>query len=673
MEHMSEKAVKSILLAQIHAKYYKSKQLDTEHLLLGIMSDQTPEPNLPMYQNLPTFTIKNVIGEMTREENGNRAAVAAPTHDALILSQDVREVFTLANKEREARGNVFITPELILYTMVGIDCHASKIIRHLKVDVSLLKTTLLKEITDAVPSNDSKQIFPLFKRILTSEPVIGRDREMTRLVNILNRKTKSNAIIVGEAGVGKTALVYGLAHHIKEELYELDTTALIAGTSERGELEKKLYDVIKFFKGNDDRILFIDEIHSLIGGQGPTRGKASASGGSMDDGPTIANILKPPLARGEMRVIGATTHQEYRKYFQNDAAFDRRFQPIYVEEPTLDATLTILKGVKYLYEEFHNVVYTDKALEAAVYLSHRYIPRRKLPDKAIDLIDEAGTIEYFTVTEETIQKIIHQQTNIPMHILQGTATENPDIYHLLTNHILGQDDAMEAISRVVRRTAVDFRDPKRPAASLLFEGPSSCGKTEAAKYLARITNRHLIHLDMSEYMESFSVNSLIGSPPGFAGYDDAGKLTQQVKHHPYSLILFDEIDKADPSIYNLLLQILEDGRLTDAKGVVYDFKNTCIVMTSNKENVFERPELVNRLDDIIRFKPLDRKAILALSNRYLKDLRERVKSLGYDRPITIEDFRNVAKASNAREIKRNIKNLENDIADYILATGSWAT
>ena len=420
-------------------------------------------------------------------------------------------------------------------------------------------------------------------------------------------------------------------------------------------------DVIKYFKNNPDRILFIDEIHTLIGGPG---GGTVAT--SDDDGANIANILKPALARGELAVIGSTTYDEYALYFQNDSAFSRRFQPVFVKEPSPETALLILQGLKYIYEEFHTVTYTEKALEAAVYLSVRYLPARKLPDKAIDLIDEAGSAEYFTVTEKAIQKIIHQQTGIPMSILEGQSGRIPDIQGILNESIMGQPEAMASVSAVIKRVSVDFRDPKRPAAALLFQGPSSVGKTETAKLIARLTNRELIRLDMSEYMEPFSVASLIGTPPGFIGFEEGGKLTKQIKQNPYSLILFDEIDKAHPDIYNILLQLLDEGRLSDALGKTYNAKNCFIILTSNSPAKF-RPELVNRFDEIIEFKELDRDTIRKLTTKYLRELAEKLQSLGYEYPLANLDlFRRMSQASNARDIKRNISNLEKDIADYIL-------
>jgi ATP-dependent Clp protease ATP-binding subunit ClpC len=564
------------------------------------------------------------------------------------------------------------------------------------------------------------------------DPVIGRQREIERVMQILSRRTKNNPVLIGEPGVGKTAIVEGLAQRIiagdvpetltGKHLYTLDLGALVAGSRYRGDFEERLKKVLKEIRTRGDIILFIDEIHTLVG--------AGAAEGAID----AASILKPMLARGELQTIGATTLEEYRKYLEKDSALERRFQPIQVDEPTVAETIQILTGLREKYEAHHRASYTDQALVSAANLAERYIADRHLPDKAIDLIDEAGsrmrinrrpatpeleTIESRLVDvrtrkesaiqdqqyeraaqlrdeerllvaerseaeasvgeaadvigsiidEEQIAEVLAQWTGIPVQSL--TEEETAKLLRMedeLHKRIVGQHEAIQAVSRAIRRTRAGLKDPKRPAGSFIFLGPSGVGKTETAKALAEFLfgNEHaLIQLDMSEYMEKHTVSRLVGSPPGYVGYDEGGQLTEAVRRKPFSVVLFDEIEKAHPDVFNTLLQILEDGRLTDSQGRTVDFKNTVIIMTSNlgtqdlkrksigfasdseeisytkiKEKVTDalkkqfRPEFLNRIDEVIVFHELTMDEVKSIVDLMLVRIREQLKSQALDLVLT---------------------------------------
>ncbi|MDR0946730.1 MAG: ATP-dependent Clp protease ATP-binding subunit [Ruminococcus sp.] len=527
-----------------------------------------------------------------------------------------------------------------------------------------------------------------------TDPVIGRENEITRVIQILSRRTKNNPCLVGEAGVGKTAVVEGIASLIAtgkvsenlrgKHIFSLSLTSMLAGAKYRGDFEERLKAVIEEVTENKNIILFIDELHTVVG--------AGAAEGAID----AANILKPQLARGELQIIGATTLEEYRRYIEKDSALERRFQQVLVNEPSPDEAIGILKGVRGLYEDFHNVTITDSAIKAAVEMSVRYVPERFLPDKALDLIDEAASKVKLTknastqslgdiaeslrrlmnskkaapevrpkVTEEEIAEVIAGSVGIPVTKL--TAKEEEKLSHLeeiLSNRVIGQTGAVKAISDAVRRARSGLRDPSRPC-SFLFCGQSGSGKTELARTLAEAVfgdENALIKLDMSEYMEKHSVSKLIGAPPGYVGFEDGGKLTEKVRRRPFSIILFDEIEKAHPDIYNILLQITEDGVLTDSNGRSVNFKNTIIIMTSNigaeklakktqlgfgdAEITYEqnksavlseikkifRPELLNRLDETIIFESLSEESLKKIAQKMLGELTARASGLG----ITLE-------------------------------------
>lgn len=586
------------------------------------------------------------------------------------------------------------------------------------------------------------------------DPVIGRDKEIARVIEILNRRTKNNPVLIGEAGVGKTAVVEGLAQQIvdgsvpeklqNKRIISLNMVSMVQGTGVRGQFEQRMQKLIKELEEQSDVILFIDEIHEIVG--------AGNAEGGMDAG----NIIKPALARGELQLIGATTIKEYRN-IEKDSALARRFQPVDVKEPSIDETIKILQGIRKRYEDYHHVKYTDDSIEAAVNLSSRYIQDRFLPDKAIDLLDEAGsrmnlTIPYVdsakieerltaakdlkeqasqnedyekaayyrdqvekyeklkdqkvdpdkipTITEKIMNKIVEEKTNIPVGDLQKQ--EKNQLKNLeddLQTNVIGQNDAVATVSRAIRRNRVGFNKSGRPIGSFLFVGPTGVGKTELAKQLAHQifgSEDAMIRFDMSEYMEPYSVSKLIGSAPGYVGYEEAGQLTEQVRHNPYSLILFDEIEKAHPDVLHLFLQILDDGRLTDSQGRTVSFKDTIIIMTSNagqgikeasvgfaaentKEEQFKRvlgqyfkPEFLNRLDDIVEFNPLEKKELikivdlmLANTNKMISDHNLHINVTDSAKEKLVEEGYNPA--MGARPLRRTIQEeIEDKVADYTL-------
>jgi len=551
------------------------------------------------------------------------------------------------------------------------------------------------------------------------DPLVGREREIQRMMTILARRTKNNPILLGDPGVGKTAIVEGLAQKVAagevpaklrgKRIYTLDMGALVAGSRYRGDFEERLKKLIAEAQQRGNTILFVDEIHTLVG--------AGAAEGSVD----ASNILKPALARGELQVIGATTQDEYRKYFEKDAALDRRFHPVDVEEPTKDETLEILRGLKSRYEEAHHVVYTDDALKAAVDMSVRYLSKRFLPDKAIDLIDEAGAAASLDVVDpastpvteigpDQIAEVLQVWTGVPVTaVMEDEAARLMTMEAELGLRIVGQDEAISAVSRSIRRARAGLSDPKRPIGSFIFLGPTGVGKTETAKALAEFLFRDekaLITLDMSEYQEKHTVARLIGAPPGYIGHDEGGQLTEAVRRRPYSVVLFDEIEKAHPDVFNSLLQILEEGRLTDSQGRVVDFRNTVIVMTSNlgtdrlqksglgfaqelvdpssnhkvmanemKKGLQEhfRPEFLNRVDEIVVFTELSREQVRQIVDRLIAEISGRAAEKGIELVLTdaAKDFlseKGYDPKLGARPLRRTVQTmLQDKLAERILA------
>ncbi|MHB1949246.1 MAG: ATP-dependent Clp protease ATP-binding subunit ClpA [Gammaproteobacteria bacterium] len=490
------------------------------------------------------------------------------------------------------------------------------------------------------------------------DPLIGREDEIERTIQILCRRRKNNPLLVGEAGVGKTAIAEGLARFIIEKkvptileesvIYALDLGSLLAGTKYRGDFEKRLKSVLHQLKEQKGAILFIDEIHTIIGA-------GAASGGLMD----VSNLIKPLLASGDLTCIGSTTYKEYRGVFEKDHALARRFQKIDVKEPTIEQTIEILKGLRSRFETHHNLKYTDESLEAAARLAARYISDRRLPDKAIDLIDEVGAFQYLTpeinrkkiIETVDIEKVVSKVARVPE---RNVSTSDREVLRNLTRDlrmmIFGQDDAIETLGAAVRLARSGLRDPVKPIGSFLFSGPTGVGKTEVSKQLAKILGIELIRLDMSEYMERHTVSRLIGAPPGYVGYDEGGLLTEAVNKHPHSVVLLDEIEKAHPDVFNLLLQIMDHGTLTDTNGRKTDFRHTILIMTSNAgADIMDKvaigftpqdstsdslqavtkmfsPEFRNRLDAIIPFKALDDKTILHVVNKFMMELEVQLET-----------------------------------------------
>lgn len=490
------------------------------------------------------------------------------------------------------------------------------------------------------------------------DPLVGREDEVERTIQILCRRRKNNPLLVGEAGVGKTAIAEGLARLIVEKkvpnvleesiIYALDLGSLLAGTKYRGDFEKRLKSVLHQLKEQKGAILFIDEIHTIIGA-------GAASGGLMD----VSNLIKPLLASGDLTCIGSTTYKEYRGIFEKDHALARRFQKIDVKEPTIEQTIEILKGLRSRFESHHNLKYTDESLEAAARLSARYISDRRLPDKAIDLIDEVGAFQYLVpeanrkklIETIDIEKVVAKVARVPE---RNVSTSDREVLRNLIRDlkmmIFGQDDAIETLGSAVRLARSGLRDPTKPIGSFLFSGPTGVGKTEVSKQLAKILGIELVRIDMSEYMERHTVSRLIGAPPGYVGYDEGGLLTEAVNKHPHSVVLLDEIEKAHPDVYNLLLQIMDHGTLTDTNGRKTDFRHTILIMTSNagaelldktaigftpQDNASDSlqavnrvfsPEFRNRLDAIIPFKALDNKTILHVVNKFLMELEVQLES-----------------------------------------------
>ena len=572
------------------------------------------------------------------------------------------------------------------------------------------------------------------------DPVIGRDKEIARVVEILNRRTKNNPVLIGEAGVGKTAVVEGLAQAIvsgqvpeklaNKEVIRLDVVSLVQGTGIRGQFEQRMQQLIQEVSKDENVILFIDEIHEIMG--------AGNAEGGMDAG----NVLKPALARGEFQLIGATTLNEYRK-IEKDAALARRFQPVEVEQPSVDETIQILNGIKGRYQDYHHVTYTNDAIEAAAKLSDRYIQDRFLPDKAIDLLDEAGsrknltlktadphtieneihtaeahkqqavesqdyekaafyrdqvyrltkakkdaeenhTDQAATVTAADMQKIVEEMTNIPVSDLQKQEQNQlKNLDKQLEDHVIGQNEAVDKIARAIRRNRIGLNKSGRPIGSFLFVGPTGVGKTETAKQLSKLlfgSKDAMIRFDMSEYMDKTSTSKLIGAAPGYVGYEEAGQLTEQVRRHPYSLILLDEVEKAHPDVMHMFLQILDDGRLTDSQGRTVSFKDTIIIMTSNagtgdmvasvgfgaeaagqtksvisKLTNYFKPEFLNRFDDIVEFNALTKDDLMKIVGLMIDDVKERLVDLGFDPKM------------GARPLRRVIQeHIEDQIADYVL-------
>jgi ATP-dependent Clp protease ATP-binding subunit ClpC len=670
-----------------------------------------------------------------------------------------KKIFEQAFQEARQLGEQAIAPEHLLLAITSDpESLAAKVLIMQGVDLMELRSLLIKNAGEKVASSrfignsgyeDRKNtpkggILDQYGRNLSQEvkngkidPVIGREREIERVIQILGRRTKSNPVLLGEPGVGKTAIAEGLAQRIHDgdipellqdkQVFALEMGSLLAGTRFRGDFEERLKGIVEEVRKSGKIILFIDEIHTLVG--------AGAMGGAMD----AANILKPALARGELQCLGATTLNEYRQHIERDAALERRFQPVMVGEPSIEQAIEILQGLKTTYEDFHKVKYDPKAIEAAVNLSSRYINDRFLPDKAIDLLDEAGSRTHLryslqskspgevndesplinpeslipVVDAEEIAQIVASWTGVP--VTQLTQTESESLLNIedrLHERIIGQNEAVSAVSRAIRRARVNLKNPNRPIASFIFAGPTGVGKTELTKALASLlfgSESNMIRLDMSEFMESHTVSKLIGAPPGFVGYNEGGQLTEAVRRQPYTVVLFDEIEKAHPDVFNLLLQLLEDGRLTDSQGRKVDFKNTLIIMTSNiGSKVIEkggnglgfeiaddlnqaryqqicnrvgeelkqyfRPEFLNRLDEIIVFRQLTREEVTSIADILIEDIAAQLAEKGITLEVTAA-FKDLVinegydPSYGARPLRRALTRRLEDILAEAMLTG----
>jgi ATP-dependent Clp protease ATP-binding subunit ClpC len=750
-EYFNEKAIKNVVLAQEEARNTGHNLVGTEHILLGVIGEGTSTAaELLANLDIGLDQTRNLALEIVGKGSGFIPANIPFTPKAKRI---LEQAF---NEARQLKSN-FISPEHILLAMIKqTDNMAVKLLTKQNVNLRQLRTDLIKKLgeTEVVAAGNQDNPFGFgggreqstklkeFSINLTDlaregklDPVVGRFPEIERAVQILGRRTKNNPILVGEPGVGKTAIAEGLAQRIVEgdvssllagkEVISLDMGSLLAGTKFRGEFEERLKSIVEEVRKAGNIILVIDEIHTIVG--------AGAMGGAMD----AANMLKPALGRGEIQCLGSTTLDEYRQYIERDASLERRFQKVMVGEPSVEDAIEILQGLRKTYEDFHKVKYTDEAIRTAVISSERYITDRFLPDKAIDLIDEAGSRTHLNhclqskeenqgdvatinpealtpvVDEEAIAKIVAAWTGVP--VTKMTETESEALMYLeddLHGRVIGQDEAVKAVSRALRRSRSGLGDRHRPIASLFFSGPTGVGKTELAKALATQmfgSQEAIVRIDMSEYMESHTVSKLIGSPPGFVGYDEGGQLTEAVRRQPYSIVLFDEIEKAHPDVFNLMLQLLDDGRLTDAQGRTVSFKNTVIIMTSNigskviekggsglgfdfsgdkdeaqynriKELVnqelknYFRPEFINRLDEIIVFRQLTKPEVRQIASILLKEISVRLKeqreiTLGvttaFEDKVIEEGF---DPSYGARPLRRAIMRLlEDSLAEAILS------
>lgn len=748
-EYFTDKAIKGVILAQEEARRSGYNLVGTEHVLLGIIGEGTALAATTLKQlgvsiDQTRKFLENAKGKQTGQSPAN-----------LPFTPKVKRIFEQAFQEARQLGENRISPEhLLLATIQERDNLASKLLIAQKVDLDNLRTEIIKKLGEQPPqavasrqkrsefgdspsSNNTLKEFGTNLTQLAAEgkldPVVGREKEIERTIQILGRRTKNNPVLVGEPGVGKTAIAEGLAQLIvnndvpeilkDKQVIALDMGRVLAGTRFRGDFEERIKAIIKEVQEAQNIILFIDEIHNLVG--------AGALGGTMD----AANMLKPALARGVFQCLGATTVNEYRQYIEKDAALERRFQMVKVGEPSVEETIEILQGLRKNYEDFHKVKFTDEALVAAAKLSDRYISDRFLPDKAIDLIDEAGSRTHINyslknkaqkqetvinpesllpvVDEAQIGEIVAFWTGVPVSKVNESETETLlNLESLLHERVVGQNQAVEAVSRAIRRSRVGLKNPNRPIASLIFSGPTGVGKTELAKAIAAAmfgSQEAMIRLDMSELMESHTVSKLIGSPPGYLGYEDGGQLTEAVRRKPYSVVLFDEIEKAHPDVFNLLLQVLDDGHLSDAKGRKVDFKNTLIIMTSNiGSKVIEkggggigfdfadhqnevqynrirnlvndelkqyfRPEFLNRLDEIIVFRQLNQTEIKDIADILIQQVADNIKELQNINLVVTDAFKQrVVKEGydpryGARPLRRAIMRLlEDPLAEGILS------
>ena len=786
------RAEEVLRLSQEAAEEMGHGYVGSEHLLLGLIREEEGIAHRVLSEYGVT---DEMVCDVLQRSVGKGLSGAAPSQG---LTPRAKSVVELAVSEAARMGSSYIGTEHLLMGILREGGNmALRILRTMGVDPKKMYSSIVKKLNDTPhtvtsgvsaanrESDKKNKALAEFTRDLTEaartgklDPVIGRDKEIQRVIQILSRRTKNNPVLIGEPGVGKTAIAEGLAERIvsgdvpeellDKKLLSLDLSGMVAGTKYRGEFEERIKNTLAEVKKAGNVILFIDELHTIVG--------AGSAEGAVD----AANIIKPALGRGEIRVIGATTLNEYRKYIEKDAALERRFQPVTVGEPTPEATLEILKGLRDKYEAHHKLTITDEALEAAVQLSKRYIGDRFLPDKAIDLMDEAASQVRMTaeasspdlkaleekiaalhrekseavtaqdfekaaqlrdiekdyqeqveierdnwrkqmaqnrgsVTADDVAKVVAGWTGIPVTRL--TEDESMRLLKLeekLHQRVVGQDEAVNAVAKAIRRSRVGLKDPKRPIGSFLFLGPTGVGKTELCKTLAEAMfgdENAMVRIDMSEYMEKHTVSRLVGSPPGYVGHEEGGQLTEKVRRKPYSVVLFDEIEKAHEDVWNILLQLLDDGRITDSQGRTVDFKNTVIVMTSNigarsltamgsklgfsaeerdsdpdAEKKFEtareqvmaelrqtfRPEFLNRIDDIIVFRPLTEEDIREVARRMLKTVSARMETMGIHLDASDEAVAELAKEGfdpkyGARPLRRAIQSkVEDAVAEKML-------
>ena len=791
----TQNAIKVLKLAQYEARHLKHNYVGTEHLLLGLLHEGNSIAAKALSSlGIDLYSLRQRVHDIAPSQDYDDYYI----HE-IGYTPDAKETLELAVKEAQILSHDYIGAEHILLGIINNKENiASQILISLGADLDIIQSTVLDLLNENNDTDISKEEFneksnkiseentntPLldkYGRDLNElaknnkiDPVIGRNREIERVIQILSRRTKNNPVLIGEPGVGKTAVAEGLAQRLiqgltpkilaNKRIISLSMASLVAGAKYRGEFEDRLKKIIDEITQAQNIILFIDELHTLVG--------AGASEGSLD----AANILKPALSRGEIQIIGATTLKEYKKYIEKDAALERRFQTIMVEEPTVEDAISILMGIRDKYEKFHCAKITDKAIEAAVKISHRYITDRFLPDKAIDLMDEAAAkVRLSTVANprnitslelqlnslrkdkekaindqdyELAAKIRDEETNLKEQLAdikadweaqnnaQVEVTENDiaDVATLWTGipirklvtkeadrllhmedimhkRVVGQNEGVCAVAKAIRRARAGLKDPKRPIGSFLFLGPTGVGKTELARSLAEAIfgdESAMIRFDMSEYMEKHTVSRMAGAPPGYIGYDEGGQLTDAIRRKPYAVILLDEIEKAHPDVFNILLQVLEDGRLTDSQGRTVDFKNTVIIMTSNagafklqkqsnntlgfavndnaneevndnaKKLVMEevkkqfKPEFLNRIDEIIIFNPLTDKELLQIVDLLLHDVENRLQLLGIKISVTDKAKQYILShgtdsAYGARPLKRAVQRyLEDPLAEEIL-------
>ena len=709
-DKMTEGAQELFREAQDVLSRYKQNQLDAEHIAMVLVSKEGVGREILQEMGVDLDALTNDIDALLR----GKPSIAGPTATQIFITPRLDGVVSAAQMEAERLHDEFIGIDHILLALSRTtDPQLRRVFGRHQITPEAIYTSLRdvrgeQRITD----RDSEERYQILKKYSTNltemakrgelDPVIGRDLEIRRMEQILSRRRKNNPVLIGEPGVGKTAVVEGLAQRMiadevaetleGKEIVALDIASMVAGSKFRGEFEDRLKAVVKEIEAHaGETILFVDELHTLVG--------AGAAEGAID----ASNILKEPLSRGKFQLIGATTLDEYREHVEKDKAFERRFQQVHIEEPTIEETIAILEGLREKLEEHHKISIGDEAIGAAARLSERYIADRFLPDKAIDLVDEAasrlrvdGTGD--RVTEAEIAGLVSQWTGIPAErMLEEERERLTNMEEALHARVIDQDEGVRAVAEAVRHSRAGLSDPRRPIGTFLFLGPTGVGKTELAKALASFlfgSDGALLRIDMSEYMERHAVARLIGSPPGYVGYEEGGQLTEAVRRRPYQVVLFDEIEKAHEQVMNLLLQLLDEGRLTDGHGRTVDFRHTILIMTSNAgsehfqsdasqdairqrvrndlRNTF-RPEFLNRIDETIIFHPLSETAIAEIVDLKIADLNERLAEQGIRLSLTAEAKRVLSSAGydphyGARPLARAMKRLvENPLASKIVA------